>query len=227
MLSDRLTKSINKMKKLDAVESAALDVEKRAKNDADYRDVVCDFYSTVKKLQQSTTDLDFTVTNETVKLLEEGSDILQSAVSAGVVDADVLYGVRQHIRKKVNPALTSEWRNYYQKKITGSLPKLNTIGHLAANPESISSIRESITGGAEWTGLSLSDNGIKSRLELFKQGIEEIEALESRLNLSDEIKDFIVNVTAGKAKISDVNDIVLAWVKSENLEDRFVIRFKN
>ena len=79
----------------------------------------------------------------------------------------------------------------------------------------------------EWNGLSLSDDGKHSRLELFKCAIDEIDELEESLNLSDEIKNFIVKVTTGKARISDVNDNIITWIREENLKDRFVINFKS
>ena len=53
MLMDSLTQSIKKMKQMDMVENAALDAEKKAKNDADYRTVVEDFFNTVNKLRQA------------------------------------------------------------------------------------------------------------------------------------------------------------------------------
>lgn len=53
MLLDSLSQSIKKMKQLDVVENAALDAEKKAKNEADYRTVVEDFYNTVNKVSQT------------------------------------------------------------------------------------------------------------------------------------------------------------------------------
>lgn len=227
MLSDNLTKSIKKMKQLDIVENAALDAEKRAKNDSDYRTVVGDFYNTVRKLKQAVSALDYAITAETVQYLEEGVENMKGIVSAGVVDAESLSSVRQHINGKVIPSLSKEWKAYYQKKIPGSLSKLNTLGHLATDAETTDSIRTSITNGGEWAGLLLSNDGINSRLSLFKSAIDKIDELEESLNLSEEIKEFIVKVTSRKARVSDVNDNIIDWIKKENLEDRFVVNFKS
>lgn len=227
MLSDKLTKSIKMMKQLDIVQNAALDAEKKARNDSEYKDLVRDFHNTVTKLQKAVSILDYVVTAETVQYLEDGVENLSGVVSAGVVDADALSSARQHINRKVNPNLTKEWKAYYQKKTPGSLSKLNTLGHLASEPETTESIRVNISNGSEWTGLSLADDGKNSRLELFKCAIDEIDELEENLNLSSEIKDFIVKVTTRKARISDVNDNIITWIKAENLEDRFVISFKS
>lgn len=55
MLTDNLTESIKKMKQLNIAENAAMDVEKKAKNDADFSTLVDDFANSVKKLQKATT----------------------------------------------------------------------------------------------------------------------------------------------------------------------------
>lgn len=227
MLSDDLIKSIKKMKQLDIVENAALDAEKKAKNDSDYKAVVGDFYNTVRKLKQAVSTLDYAITAETVQYLEESVENMKGIVSTGVVDAETLSSVRQYINRKLNPSLSKEWKDYYLKRISGSLSKLNTLGHLATNAETTALIRTSITNGGEWTGLSLSDDGINSRLFLFKSALDKIDDLEESLNLSEEIKEFIVKVTSRKARVSDVNDNIIDWIKKENLEDRFVINFKS
>ena len=64
MLSDSLSKSIKKMKQLDIVENAALDAEKKAKNDSDYSTIVMDFSSSMSKLQKATQLMDYSITSE-------------------------------------------------------------------------------------------------------------------------------------------------------------------
>ena len=75
-------------------------------------------------------------------------------------------------------------------------------------------------------GLSLSDDGTHTRLSLLKAAIDRIDELEENLNLSDEIKAFIVKVTSKKARVSDVSEAIIDWIMKENLDDRFVISFK-
>lgn len=227
MLLEDLRKSVKKMKQLDLVKNASLDAEKRAKNDSDYSDIVADFSTTVCKLSQVFDYFDYDITDETLQYLEEGVKKLLSVVSDGVVDSEVLGNARQHVNRKINPNLAKEWKAYYQKKMPGSISKLNTLGNLAPDPESIVTIRANIGRGCEWTGLSLSDDGINTRLDLLKKGIDEVDRLEKSLNLPDEVKDFIVLVTTKKAKVSDITENIIKWIKAEQLEDKFVINFKN
>ena len=227
MLMDSLSKSIKNMKQVDIVENAALDAEKKAKNDSDYRTVVEDFSKIVDKLQQTVKTMDYSITGETAKCLEDSLGKLNDAVTAGVVDADILSSARQQINRKLSPNLTKEWKAFYQKKTKVSISKLDTLGNLAGSPDMIASIRANISNGSEWAGLSLSDEGAHTRLTLLKTAMDKIDELEENLNLSDEIKAFIVKVTGKKARVSDVSEVIIEWIKNENLDDRFVISFKS
>lgn len=227
MLMDSLSKTIKNMKQMDIVEKVALDAEKKAKNDSDYKTVVEDFSNIMKKLQQTVIIMDYSISDETVQCLEDSMDKLNDTVTAGVVEADILSSARQQINRKLTPRLTKEWTAFYQKKTKESISKLNTLGNLTGKPDMIASIRENISNGSEWAGLSLSDDGAHTRLSLLKAAIDKIDELEDNLNISDEIKAFIVKVTNRKARVSDVSDAIIEWIMKEDLNDRFVISFKN
>lgn len=227
MLLDSLSQSIKKMKHMDIVENAALDAQKKVKNDADYRTVVEDFFNTVNKLRQAVDVIDYTITGETMQSIEECMEKLDEVVTAGVVDADILTSARQQINRKVNPNLAKEWKAFHQKKTKNSLSKLDTLGNLADSPEMIATIRENIGRGSEWAGLSLCDDGTHTRLTLLKSAIDKINELEENLNLSEEIKAFIVKVTNRKARITDISPAIIEWIQKESLNEKFVISFKS
>lgn len=225
MLIDSLSMSIRNMKHMDIVENAALDAEKKAKNDSDYRTVVDEFSKTVDKLQKTVKIMDYTITSGTVQCLEDSLDKLNEIVTADVVDAEALSIARQQINRKLNPNLSREWKVFHQEKTKVSISKLDTLGNLAGSPDMIASIRTNISNGSEWAGLSLSDDGEHTRLSLLKAAIDKIDDLEENLNLSDEIKAFIMKVTSKKARVSDVSEAVIKWIKNENLDDKFVISY--
>ncbi len=226
MLLDSLSQSIKKMKQMDIVENAALDAEKKAKNDDDYRTVVKDFSNTVFKLQQVADTMDYSITSGTIQSIEECVEKLEDVVTASVVEADNLASARQQINRKVYPYLAKEWNDYYQKKTKSSLSKLDTLGNLADNPDMIMTIRDDLAGGNEWTGLLLCDDGIHTRLSLLKSAIDKIDELEKNLNLSDEIKGFIEKVTKRRARITDISPAIIEWIQNESLNEKFVILFK-
>ena len=57
------------------------------------------------------------------------------------------------------------------------------------------------------------------------KGIEEAEQLIQKLGLDDEIISFLQNTNAGKATLKDLNDKVLSWIRSEDLENKIRISF--
>ena len=81
MLLDSLSQSIKKMEQMDVVENAALDAEKKAKNEADYRTVVEDFFNTVSKVRQAVDTMGYTITVETVQSMEDCMEKLDGFVT--------------------------------------------------------------------------------------------------------------------------------------------------
>ena len=179
------------------------------------------------KLSAVNKQLEFELTEETLQAVEESIEKLESVITAGVVDEAELTTTKQHITRKVNPNLTKEWKSFYQKRTVGLSAKLSSMGGLVQDPNQITTIKANISNGNDWTGLSLKDDGVHTRLELVCDGIEQVDQLEQGLNLSDEIKDFVVKVTSGKARITDVNQKIIDWIVDENLVEKFVINFKN
>ena len=227
MLTDEINKTIKSLKQLDTIESAAQDAEKKQKNDSEYSSIVIDFTTSMAKLSAVNKQLEFELTDETLQVVEESIEKLENVILAGVVDETELTTAKQHITRKVNPNLTKEWKSFHQKRTAGLSAKLSSMGGLVQDPNQITTIKANISNGNDWTGLSLKDDGVHTRLELLCDGIEQVDQLEQGLNLSDEIKDFVVKVTSGKARITDVNQKIIDWIVEENLVEKFVINFKN
>lgn len=226
MLTDDIKKSIKQLKELDVLESAVHDAEIKIKNDSDFSTIVTDFSLAMSKLSFARNELDFAISGETLQYVEETIEKLENVISARAVNEEELVAAKKHITRKVTPGLSKEWKTFHQQRTSGVSGKLTTIGSLVADKEKISAIRTSISNGSDWSALFLKDDGINTRLQMLKNGICEIEQIEENLDLREEIKDFIISVTRGKAKVTDINDTIIEWIKKENLEGRFVINFK-
>lgn len=227
MLSDDIKKSIKRLKQLDILESAVHDAELKIKNDNDFSNTVNDFSLSMRKLSFATNELEFMISAEMLQYVEETIESLKNVISAGAVNEDELVAVKRNINRKITPGLAKEWKVLHKERTSGVSAKLSTIGSLIADKEKISSIRTSITNGREWTTLLLKDDNVNTRLQMLKSGITEVEEIEESLDLSDEIKEFVISVTHGKAKVTDINDTITEWIKNENLEGRFVIKFRD
>lgn len=227
MLTDEIRNTVKNMKKLDTVESAVQDAEKKAKNDSDYSTLVSEFTISVLKLSEASKQLDFKLSQKTLESMEEGIRKIEEVISSGVVDEVELASTKQHISKKVNPGLSKEWKEFHQRKTAGLSAKLSSMGGLVQDPNQIDDIKQNIKNGSDWSELSLKDDGVHTRLDLLTQGISQVDQLEHGLNLSDEIKEFIVRVTSGKARVTDLNQTIIDWIIKEKLTEKFVISFKN
>lgn len=179
MLIDDIKQEIKSMKQLDSIESAAQDAERRQKNDADFTSLVLAFTSSVEKIKEAQNVLVFKLTDETIQYLNDGVNGLENVISSMVVDESALNEVKQHITKKVNPALSKEWKTFHKTKTMGLSGKLSSIGSLVSDKNKIDTIRTNINNGSEWAGLLLKDDGIHTRLELLKDGIDQVNQLES------------------------------------------------
>lgn len=227
MLIDDIKNTIKDLKKLDNIESAAQDAEKKAKNDNDFSALVLDFTTSILKVSEASKQLGFKLSAETLKNIEEGIQKIEEVISSSVVNEVELANTKQHINKKINPNLSKEWKEFHAKKIAGLSAKLSSMGGLVQDPNQIAVIKQKLNNGSDWSGLSLKDDGIYTRLDRLTEGISEVDQLEQGLNLSEEIKDFVVKVTSGKAKVTDLKQNIIDWIVNENLTDKFTISFKN
>lgn len=227
MLIDDIKNTIKDLKKLDTIESAAQDAEKKAKNDNDFSALVLDFTTSILKVSEASNQLGFKLSAETLKSIEEGIQKIEEVISSSVVNEVELANTKQHINKKINPNLSKEWKEFHAKKIAGLSAKLSSMGGLVQDPNQIAVIKQKLNNGSDWSGLFLKDDGIYTRLDRLTEGISEVDQLEHGLNLSEEIKDFVVKVASGKAKVTDLKQNIIDWIVNENLTDKFTISFKN
>lgn len=225
MLTEDLQKTVKQLKQLDILETAVQDAAKKAKNDSDYSVLVSDFWVSMKKLSYANKELDFVPEDESIQLATDIINRLENIISSGAVDEEELLNTKQQINRKLTPGLSKEWKAHHQKKTSSVVAKMATIGSLVQDQSKITSIRTNIVNSSDWAGLSLKDNGTDTRLELLKAGIDEIDQIEEKLDLSPEIKQFVMDVTRGKAKAIDITPTIISWINKADLQDKFVIRF--
>lgn len=226
MLLDELNSTVKKLSQLDKKESAIQNAEKKVKNDSDYHNLTLGFSESMNKLSYAHTELEYSLSDETIQLIDDSLQKLYGIIGAGVVDEELLQTTKTQITRKLNPALTREWKEFHSKKTNNVVGKLATIGSLAPDKNRIDTLRNNISESGEWSSLSDATGPNTTKIMRFKSSIIEVDKIEEQLNLNDDIKHFIALVTRGKAKITDLNDEIISWIKQENLEDQFTIRFR-
>ena len=226
MLLDDLNSTEKRLSQLDKKETAIQDAEKKARNDSDYSVLASGLYESMRKLKYSHEELGYTISDDTFQLLDDSLLKLQETIDAGVVDEGILSTTKQLINRRLNPALSREWKDFHSKETNNLFGKLATVGSLAPDKSHIDAIKENISDTDDWSTLSDKVNASTTRIMRLKYCIDEVDKIEEELNLNDDIKQFISLVTRGKAKITDLNDEIISWIKKENLEDKFTIRFR-
>lgn len=214
-----------KLTQLDKKEKAIQDIEKKIKNDTDYAETVSDVYASMNEIKFAYEKLGYILSSDSLSLIDDCLKKLTTTIEAGVVDEENLNFVKQQLSRKFNPALNKEWKKFHSQKQSNAIGKLATIGSLVSDADHIKTIRENIKAGEDWKNLSNPVNG-KTVLSRLCESIIEVDQLEESLNLNDEVKKFISLVTQGKARITDLNESVIEWIKNENLEDKFAIKFR-
>lgn len=218
-------KTSKKLSQLDKKEKAIQDIEKKIKNDTDYAETVSDVYGSMNEIKIAYEKLGYILSSDALSLIDDSLEKLATTIEAGVVDEENLNSVKQQLSRKLNPTLNKEWKKFHSQKQSSAIGKLATIGSLVSDAGHINTIRENIIAGGDWRNLSNLVNG-KTVLSRLCESIIEVDKLEESLNLNDEVKKFISLVTQGKARITDLNESVIEWIKNEDLEDKFAIKFR-
>jgi uncharacterized protein YicC (UPF0701 family) len=226
MLLDELNSTVKRLSQLDKKETAIQNAEKKAKNDRDYSTLTADLHESMRKLKYAHEEMGYSLSDDTLQLLDDNLSKLQETIDAGVVDEDILSTTKQQINRILNPTLSREWKDFHGKKTNSVVGKLATIGSLAPDKSHIDAIRENISDSNDWSTLSDKVNASTTKIMRFKYSIEEVDKIEEGLNLNDDIKQFISLVTREKAKITDLNEEIISWIQQANLEDKFIIRFR-
>ena len=220
MLLSELNDTRAELSKLGKKENAIQNAEKKAKNDKDYSKLIDNFFESMNLLKYAYDEIGYILSVDTINLINDTILKLNEIVEYGAVDEDLLSDVKRKEIKQLNTKLVNEWDFFYKKEKSSAIGKLNTIGFLDFDRNQIEQIKKNISDSCNWNGLS------KEKIESFKSSIDRISKIEENLKLNSNISTFIMKVTQGKAKITDLNEEILSWIKGKELDDKFLIRFK-
>lgn len=223
-LMDEIGNTLKQLIKLDVQEASAQDAQKKARNDQDYFAIVSDLSNAVEKMSEASSKLGFKPSEDTIQIVEESISMLEKVIDADVVDEVELNSAQQQIRRKLLPKSKDEWKKFYQSKVSKTRAKLSSVNSLISDRNKVIEIKKQIDAAEEWSGLLLKDNGV---LDQLKNAIEAVDQIEASLDLSDDVRKFLEQVTKGRAKVTDLNIEIIEWIRKEKLEDKFAINFKN
>lgn len=226
MLIEELTTVNKRLSLLSKKETTLLDAEKKTQNDKDFATLTSTFYSSILKVKYANEELGYSLSDDSLQLADDTLGKLQEIIKDNIVDEDQLPAAKIQVNKKLSSQLSADWKEYHSKRTSPVVRKLATIESLSTNKAEISKIRDNINNASDWGTLLYKVDPETNKIQQLKKNIDAIDKIENQLNLTDDVRRFITLVSSGKARISDLNDTILDWIKQENLNDKFAIRYR-
>lgn len=119
--------------------------------------------------------------------------------------------------KSVQQSIKKEWSKHYSALTSATISTLQVISGI--DSEHVSKCLEGIAKGSTWT-TSIGD------YKTMEKSLIDAKALINELGLDQQIIAFLQKMNSGKATVTDLDDKVLQWLKTESLERRVKLSFK-
>ena len=118
--------------------------------------------------------------------------------------------------KSVQQSIKKEWSKHYSALTSATISTLQVISGI--DSEHVSKCMEGIAKGSTWT-TSMGD------YKTMEKSLLDAKALINELGLDQQIIAFLQKMNSGKATVTDLDDKVLQWLKTESLERRVKLSF--
>ncbi len=141
--------------------------------------------------------------------MEENSDVKDSA---------------GELKKAVDTFIADEnkmWKDTVEKKAQGQMSLLYELGKYTENPSAAETIRMKLS-----TNLTLMPQSVQGIEEYYKI-LRNAETITQKVSGSESVINFLHDVTAGTATLSDLNDEIRKWIYDRNLQTKFKIVISN
>lgn len=140
---------------------------------------------------------------------------LEKVTESGLANQDEVTKAETEY-KTLQLSMKKEWAKQYSSITSSTISTLEAIRSI--DSENVSSCLQKIQSAENW------DIGV-DRYKTMVKGKENADLLIQKLGLDDEIINFLQNANSNKATLNDLNDKVLAWLRSEKLESKIRISF--
>lgn len=132
-------------------------------------------------------------------------------------ESSVIYKLDNSVKNFRN-SLIEIWKESIGKKADSSLNSILALKQLFSDTDLIKDLINRLNRAKD----------LPKSKQMLRNFIEDIDYADSkikRLNLNPEIEDFIVKVTKGTARFSDLNDNILNWIHNNKIENKLAIYF--
>ena len=215
MLIGILDKKIKELKDLRQREERRDNKAAQDALDQKFKVLTGQIHQLMAALQYSKDNMGFRLSDEILVSLEALLSEQKGAVRLDYADKDAVLKVETDL-KAIQGNVKKEWSKKYTA-LTG--PTIGTLKVIAGiDTEKVSACLEGIAKGETWTA-NIND------LQTMKKNLADAESLISGLGLDSQIIAFLQKMNSGKATVTDLDDKVLNWLRTEALDKKVKLSF--
>ncbi len=217
MLIDVLDRKIKELRDLRQREERRDNKEAQDRLDQKYGDLTEQIHQLILALQHTKTKMKMPFQLSDVVLNDINTLLLdhKRAVESGCADKDIISKVDTDL-KSILLNVKKEWSKQYANMTDNTISVLKVIAGI--DTEKVSKCLEGIGKGKNWTA-SINEFRVMNR------SLEDANELISSLGLDPQIILFLQKMNNGKATVVDLDDKIMSWLKTEELDKKVRLSF--
>lgn len=215
MIITALDQKIKIMRDLQQLENIQANKEQQEATDVKYRILITKMHQLVSVINYLHKKAEIEVEENTKNNILDLLDELKMATESGLVDKDKISSSEAKYTT-IQVECKKNWVKQYFLLTSSIVSTLKVISEI--DTEKVSSCLRDIQKAETWN----TDINIFKTMML---GLESADQLIADLGLNQEIILFLQNMNQGRARLTDLTDKVLNWLKEENLESKIRLSF--
>lgn len=189
--------------------------DEQKKINEQFRLLVKELDEEIKAYVFAVKNLSFTRSPEIMEKISDLADYCDGALKGKVINVTENKNIRNSL-KDVEEAISETWKPFYEQQTCSLIEMIRLSRNIAGM--NVVAIESGISQCEVWT----TDI---DKLSKYSESVKMARDLVNKLNLSDNIVEFLKKMMSRSAKLSDIDDNILDWIHKENLGDRIKISF--
>jgi hypothetical protein len=189
--------------------------DEQKKINEQFRLLVKELDEEIKAYVFAVKNLSFTRSPEIMEKISDLADYCDGALKGKVINVTENKNIRNSL-KDVEEAISETWKPFYEQQTCSLIEMIRLSRNIAGM--NVVAIESGISQCEAWT----TDI---DKLSKYSESVKMARDLVNKLNLSDNIVEFLKKMMSRSAKLSDIDDNILDWIHKENLGDRIKISF--
>ena len=189
--------------------------DKKKRIDSKFNMAIKSFDDELDRLIYTTDVTTFVCSIEAVDKIRELIIFCKEAIDNNYVTEQQVYKIKDET-KKIKKKLSEEWDEYYEKE-TKSLEEVLKLSKNITGIN-VNSLLINLQEGRSWD----ANKNIRNKMT---ESISSAKDLINKLELKENIVDFLRKMVKQEATLLDVDEDIMKWIKNEHLEGTIKITF--